>query len=311
MAWSLDSSAARPRGVLLAVALAAAGAGASAQELEPRAYANTPVGLNFLLAGYGYAAGSIGANPSIPLKHAKVHVHGTVLTYARTLDVWGKSGKLGLIVPYAWASGSAELAGQRHQRHVSGFGDPQFRFSVNLHGAPALSLKEFASYRQDLIVGASLQVSAPLGQYDDDRLLNIGANRWSIKPELGISKALGPLTLELTGSVSLYTDNNDFFGGHTRAQDPLYAVQGHAIYSLRSGIWAALDGIYYAGGRTTIDGMEDADRQSNTRLGLTVALPVNRYNSVKLNASTGVSSRTGGDFDAVGVAWQYRWGAGL
>ena len=163
-----------------------------------------------------------------------------IAAYAHALDVWGKSGKFDVVVPYAGVSGSAELAGQKFERDVTGFGDPRFRFSVNLYGAPALSLPEFASYKQDVIVGASLQVSAPLGQYDPDRLLNIGTNRWAIKPELGVSKALGPLILELAASASFYTDNDDFFGGQTRSQDPLYSLQGHVIYSLRSGIWVAV-----------------------------------------------------------------------
>ena len=80
------------------------------------------------------------------------------------------------------------------------------------------------------------------------------------------------------------------------------------IYSFPSGIWAALDGTYYAGGRTSVDGVEDPDRQKNSRLGLTVVLPVNRQNSLKIYASSGVTTRAGGDFDAVGAAWQYHWG---
>ena len=155
------------------------------------------------------------------------------------------SGKFDVTLPYAGASGSAELDGQFRERDLSGFGDPRLRFSVNFYGAPALSLEEFADYRQDLIIGASLRVSVPAGQYDPDKLLNIGTNRWAIRPELGISKALGPLTLELAAGVSFYTDNDDFFGGQTRAQDPLFSVRGHAIYNFRSGIWIAVDGCAY------------------------------------------------------------------
>src|SRR5215831_4277002 len=201
-------------------------------------------------------------------------VHSTVLAYARALDVWGRSGKFDVVLPYAWLSGSADVAGQPREREVSGFVDPRLRFSVNLYGAPALSLQEFASYKQDLIIGTSLQVSVPLGQYDADKLVNIGTNRWSVKPELGISKALGPLTLELATGVTFYTDNHDFFGGKTRAQAPIYSVQGHASYTLGAGFWVALDGTYYTGGRTTIDGEEGNDLQKNSRLGATVALPV-------------------------------------
>lgn len=292
-------------------ALVATEARVSAQDLEPRSYVNTPVGVNFLIAGYGYSEGNMTFDPAVPLENANLRANAAVLAYARSLDVFGMSGKIDAIVPYAWVSGTADFEGQPRERDVSGFGDPRFRFSVNFYGAPALSLQQFDAYEQDLIVGASLQVTAPLGQYDAGKLVNIGTNRWSFRPELGISQALGPLTLELAADVTFYTDNKDFFGGHTREQAPIYSVQGHVIYRLRSGIWVAIDGNYYAGGRTTVDGVKGEDLQQNSRVGATVALPVSRHHSVKLYASTGVSTRTGSDFDAAGIAWQYRWGGGL
>ena len=252
-------SMARLSAALLVMALMAAGAGAYGQDLEPRAYANTPTGLNFLIAGYGYATGGVATDPALPLQNAHLHVHSAVLAYARSLDVWGRSGKVDVVLPYAWLSGSADVAGQPQEREVSGFGDPRLRFSVNFYGAPALSLQEFAGYKQDLIVGASLQVSAPLGQYNAKKLVNIGTNRWSIKPELGLSKAFGSLTLELAAGLAIYTNNHDFFGGKTRAQNPIYSLQGHVLYTFGSGIWVALDSTYYTGGRTTVDGVEGHD----------------------------------------------------
>lgn len=305
--WSLT----RWRVVLSAVLLALIGSESTAQQLEPRSYSNVPVGLNFLIAGYAYTDGGVITDPSLQLENASIQSHTAVLAYARGLDVAGMSGKLDVILPYAWASGSATLDGQPAERDVSGLGDPRFRFTVNFIGAPALSLREFADYEQDLIIGASLQVTAPLGQYDSDKLLNNGTNRWTIKPELGISKALGSWILELAAGVSLYTDNDDFFGGRTRSQDPLYSVEGHVIYNFESGIWIAVDGTYYTGGRTTVSGAASGDLQSNSRVGLTATFPVDRYHSVKVYASSGVSARTGGDFDGAGIAWQYRWGAGL
>jgi hypothetical protein len=206
--------------VLAVIALMATGSGVSAQDLEPRAYVNTPVGLNFLLAGYGYLAGGVAIDPSLPLQNADLQVHSALLAYAHALNVWGKSGKVDVVVPYAWLSGTAELAGQPREREVSGLVDPRLRFSVNLYGAPALSLQESASYKQDLIVGASLQVSAPLGQYDADKVVNLGTNRWSFKPELGISKAWGPLTLEFSTGVTLYTDNHDFLAARPVRRPP-------------------------------------------------------------------------------------------
>lgn len=181
--------------VLIVLALAVRGAGA--QELEPRAYTNTPVGLNFLIMGYGYTEGGVATDASLPLKDAELEIHSAVVAYVRSLDVLGMSGKFDVILPYAWVSGHATFIGQPREREVSGWADPRFRFSANLYGAPALPLGEFAGYQQDFIVGASLQVSVPIGQYEADKLVNIGTNRWSFKGELGASKTVGPLTVDL------------------------------------------------------------------------------------------------------------------
>jgi len=290
--------------------LALVGGSAHAQSIEPRAYTNIPIGMNFLIAGYAYAEGGLSVDPTVPLTNANLQTHSTVLAYARSLDLWGQSGKFDVIVPYAWLSGDAEYAGQPVARETSGFTTPLLRLSMNFIGAPALSMKEFANYQQDLIVGGSIQVGLPSGQYDADKLVNIGSNRWFVKPELGVSKAWGPLALELATAATIFGDNEDFFGGQLLEQDPIYSLQGHLVYSFSSGIWAALTGTYFTGGRTTIDGVEN-DLQKATRAGVTLALPVNRRHSIKLYASTGLSIRTGTDFDAIGAAWQYRWGEGF
>lgn len=282
-----------------------------AQDLEPRSYANTPVGMNFLLLGYFYSDGDVATDPSAPLEDGKVTVHGGITGYIRSLDLWGKSGKLAALLPYACADGSATLAGRPGERDICGPADPRLRLSINFYGAPALSLEDFRRYRQDLIIGATLQVTAPVGQYDSDKLLNIGTNRWSAKTEIGASRALGRVTLELAGAATFYTDNDNYFGDQKREQDPVYSIQGHFIYNFTHGAWGAIDGTYFRGGRTTTDGVRADDSQENTRIGATLALPVNRHNSVKLYASTGLATRAGGDFDTIGAAWQYRWGEGF
>jgi hypothetical protein len=284
---------------------------AHAQDIEPRAYSNAPIGMNFLIVGYAFTKGALPFDASLPVTNAQLKTSSAVLAYARVLDLWGKSAKFDVIVPYSWLSGSAELAGQPVERNVSGFADSRFRLSVNLYGAPALTLKDFKNYEQDLIVGASLQVSAPSSQYDPSRVVNIGTNRWSFKPEVGISKALGPWTLEFQTAVTFFTDNTDFFGGNTRSQDPIYSMQGHAIYSFPSGIWGSLDVTYFIGGRTTLDGKRNDDLQENWRLGGTLAFPVDVHNSIKFYASSGISARTNNNYDLIGIAWQYRWGGGL
>jgi hypothetical protein len=283
-------------GALLIASLAAAG-DAPAQSVEPRPYSSAPVGVNFLLVGYGYVEGGVTRDP-------------TLLAYSRAIDVMGRSGKVGVLLSYAKLAAKGDET-ELSSSEGSGLGDPKFAFTYNFYGAPALGANEFASYRQDLIVGVSLYVSAPWGHYDGNKPVNIGANRWSFRPELGMSKAWDRWIAEAAAGITFYTDNKDYLGGQTRGQDPVYYVQGHLIYNFRSGIWAALDGIYFAGGRTTIDGVPNDDLQQNSRLGATFALPLNRRNSIKFSGSAGVSSRTGSAKNAVGIAWQYRWGGGL
>ena len=297
----------------LACMLIAGVSTARAQDIEPRAYSNAPIGVNFLISGYAYTQGGLAFDGSLPVQDPDLKTSSAVLAYVRTLDLWGMSGKFDAIVPYTWLSGTARAVstGETIQREVDGPADARFRLSVNLYGAPALTLKDFRDWQQDLIVGVSLQVSVPTGQYDPSRLINIGTNRWSFKPEVGVSKAVGPWTLEFSAAVSLYTDNTDFLDGKNRSQDPVYSVRGHAIYSFPSGIWASLDATYFTGGRTTINGALSNDLQQNWRVGGTLAFPVDARNSIKLYASSGVFARTGNDFDLAGIAWQYRWGGGV
>lgn len=282
-----------------------------AQDIEPRAYSNAPVGVNFLVPGYVYTRGGASIDSALPVSNPELTTSSALLGYGRVFALWGQSAKLNVILPVSDLNGTAEFAGMPEERSVSGLADPLVKLSVNLYGAPALSLEEFAGYRQDLIVGASLRVSAPWGQYDDTKAVNIGSNRWSLAAELGASKALGSWTLEAAGAVTLFTDNDDFFHGNTLSQDPIYTLQGHLIYSFNRGIWGSLDGTWFAGGETALNGERRDDRQENRRLGATLALPVSRRNSLKLYASSGVSARTGNNYDLLGIAWQYRWGAGL
>jgi hypothetical protein len=202
----------------LPIALMVGLSSVQATEIEPRAFSNAPVGLNFLIAGYLYTDGSVSFDPAVPLTDAQIRTDSAILGYARALDVGGRSAKFDMIVPYTSLEGSALYAGEPRTRDVSGLADPRFRFSVNFIGAPALSAQQFKDYRQDLIVGASLQVMPPWGQYDSSRLVNIGTNRWAFKIELGVSKARGPWTLEITPGVTLYTDNTDFLNGGTSSR---------------------------------------------------------------------------------------------
>ena len=267
--------------------------------------------MNFLGVGYSYASGGVTFDPSVPVTNAQITTNTEAVAYVRSFGLWSKSAKFDVVAPVVSLAGSADVDGRQKTRDIAGLADPAFRFSLNFIGAPAMDLAQFRKYRQDLIIGASLRVTAPWGQYDDTRLVNIGTNRWSYKPELGVSKALGSWVCDLYAGATFYTENNQFQQTGTVQQDPIYSVQGHVVRNFAHGVWAAADATYYWGGRTTVNGRRTDTLQANSRFGLTVALPLNRRNSIKVYGGTGISSRTHSNFNDVGLAWQYRWGAGL
>ena len=299
--------------ILLAVipGLIAASGLVHAQRIEPRAYINVPVGVNFLALGYVNSSGALVFDPALPVTDADANVDMAVLGYLRTLDIAGQSAKAGVLLPYASLDADGYLDGNYVTREQTGLADPSFYLSLNLYGAPALSLQEFKGYQQDTIIGLTFRLTAPTGAYQTDKLINIGTNRWSFEPEIGISKALGPWTLEAAAAVIFYTDNDEFESDKTREQDPIYSTQFNLSYTFSNRIWASLGATYYTGGRTTIDGVERNDLQQNWRTGFTLALPIDRRNSIKLLAQSGVSTRTGTDYDTLGIFWQYRWGGGI
>lgn len=162
---------------------------------------------------------------------------------------------------------------------------------MNLKGSPALSPREFAAYKPRTGVGASLTVIAPTGQYDPRRLVTLGSNRWAFKPELGVSKPKGRWTLEMAGGLWLFTANNNFFGGSRREQKPLVSLQGSLVYTLRPRMWASVNATYFTGGQTIVNGVVNADRQKNSRIGATFSFPLHQRQSIKVAWGKGLTTR--------------------
>jgi hypothetical protein len=281
---------------------------ARAQSIDPRSFVDTPVGLNFLVAGYAYSWGSVAFDPSIPIENADITTQGGLVGYARAMNFWGLSGKLSGGGGFICADGSGDVQGVRETRDVCGLTDLNVLASVNFLGAPAIALSEYPRYKQGLLMGGSLAFTAPTGQYDATKLVNIGTHRWSFRPQLGISQAIDRLTLEFLGAVTFYTRNGDFYSGHKVDQAPLYSGQLNVIYTFRSGIWGAVGGTAYGGGRITTNGKPALEMQENWRLGATLVFPVSRHNSLKVWGSTGLYARTGGNFHTLAASWIYAWG---
>jgi hypothetical protein len=290
---------------LVALGLGAASAGA--QELTPRVYAPNPTGGNIVQLSYGRATGGVLFDPSLPLDDVSAAINTGTLLYGRTFGLFGRSASAVVGLPYVWGDIDGFVEGEYRKVTRSGLGDMRMQITVNLLGGPALPPRQFAAHRPDTILGLSFVVAAPSGQYDPSKLINIGSNRWSFKPEMGVSKTLGPWYLELYGGVWFFQDNRNFFGGSVREQDPIGTFQAHVSYAFKPRLWVAADATFYTGGRTTVDGVANADLQSNSRLGVTLALPVGRRSAVKVVWATGFTTRVGADFDSLGVAWQTAW----
>ncbi len=279
-----------------------------AQELEPRLLTNVPVGSNFVLAAYGFASGNILLDPAVPIEGLNANLHTFLGGYVRSIDVFGLAGKVDAVVPYATGDWTGPLEGQDTARSATGLRDPQVRMSVNFVGSPALGRARWADWEQKTIVGASLQIVIPLGQYDPSKLINLGSNRWTFRTQVGVSHAMGPWILEGAGAVWLFADNSDFVGGRKLEQRPQFTAKAHFIRSLRSGWWLSLGVGYGVGGRSVIEGIERDNHISSFRFGGTVAAPLGKGHTLKLVLNSGVRLERGPDFDAIALTYQYLWG---
>jgi Putative MetA-pathway of phenol degradation len=284
--------------------------GCTAQGLEPRAYSISPTGTNFGVISLTRFAGDVDFDPSLPIEEGNAVLHSTTFAYIRSLNFFGRSASVTAALPYIWGEIHGKLSGTPVQAQRSGLANLAMRFSVNLYGAPAMDLAEFAHYQQKTNLGASVAIVAPLGQYDPARLVNIGTNRWAVKSELGVSQHLGRWYLDLYLGAWLFSANDDY-QGKVRKQDPIGSVEVHASYNFAPRLWGSFDGNFYTGGRTSIDGIDRADLQRNSRVGGTIAIPVTKRQSIKFQGSTGAVTNLGADFVSLGVAYQYLWGSGL
>ena len=277
------------------------------QALEPRSYSNVPIGQTFAVLGYVRSEGELTPTATSPLQDAEMTIDAGVAGFAHTFELAGSSAKFDFAVSRQCFEGSGVFQGEYAEGRRCGYVDPNMRLTWNFYGAPAMELEEYMTWKPGLVIGTSLQVGIPVGTYDDDRLINFGANRWMVRPGIGMSYVFGRWHIDAIASMRFFEDNDDFFGGIHVEQDPIYAVQSHLIYNFNKGRWLSLNANFFAGGENTFDG-EDADnRQENSRLGITFSMPLSRHSSVKFYANTGVVTRIGNDFDTLGAAWQYRF----
>jgi len=280
----------------------------TAQSLTPRAYLITPTGSNAIILSFGYNSGGILPDPTFPVANLTAQFQTPVLSVYRSFGFFSRSANVSVSLPYGYGHFQGSVLGSDARISRSGLADSQIRLSVNLHGGPAMKLPAFVKYRERTIVGASVTMVTPTGQFDPGRLVNPGANHWAFKPEAGLARRLGKWALDAYGGVWLFTTNSQFYPGTSvRKQNPIASLEFHLSYYFRPRLWASFDSNFWLGGSTVMNGVSNDDGARNSRLGGTVAVPVSRHQSLKVSANWGALVRIGGNFTTLTAGWQYSW----
>jgi hypothetical protein len=286
-----------------------------AQDIVPRSYFITPVHSNAVILTSSFLEGGILFNDVLPITDATATVHVSIFSYYHSLSFFGHSANITASLPYGLENLHGKLMDNETMVYRSGLLDSTFRFAVNLKGGPAMSEKQFQSWQQKTILGVSLRVIAPTGQYDGTKLINNGSNRWAFKPELGYSRRWGHWVLDAYGAVWFFTTNPEFFsqnafvpGTQTQSQKPIVALEGHLSYDVKPRIWLSLDANAWFGGITSLNGVETPQTfQTSSKIGATASIPLRKHQSLKVSYSSTDHVRIGGYFQSVSVSWQYSW----
>jgi len=277
-----------------------------AQELTPRSYWPVPRGTRILVTGYSYTDGDVLLDRSLPVSGVDSRIHVGVLAYQQTLGLWGRSTNLLVELPYSQGTTKGLLAEEPVNRDFAGFGDLGFTLTVNLLGAPSMTREDFQALRANPrpILGASLKVVVPTGHYDSDRLINVSANRWAARAQLGYIIPLKPTwLLELTAGAWFFGDDDEYLAGK-REQEPIFSGQANLIKRFRPGLWASLDLTYFQGGRQTIGGGRLSDVQKNLKVGGTLVLPFRGRHAIKFGYANGTVTKHGNDFNQFLMSYQ-------
>jgi hypothetical protein len=286
-----------------------------AQDLSPRAYVNTPLHSNAITLTYSYFNGSIDFNGLLPVTGAKGVYSVPILTYYHAFALFGHSANFVVALPYGIGKFSGTMGGELVNQYRSGLTDSVYRLSVNLKGGPALAPREFVKWKQKTLIGVSLKMVAPTGQYDPTKLINWGTNRWSFKPEIGVSRRWKKTLLDAYGGAWFYTENDDFWGRNalfparrTQTRAPVASFEAHLSYDFKPMLWISLDGNFWWGGTTSVNGVKNPQtEQRNSRLGATASFPLKQHQALKVSYSNGTYTLFGGEYQNLSIAWQYSW----
>ena len=282
------------------------------EDLEPRRWAHLPIDKNFIGAAYAYTEADIDFDPVLKIENGQMEMHTWAAKYIRTFELFEKMARIDILQLYQDGRWNGLLDGVPTTIKRNGLFDTNLRFAINLYGSPPLKGKEYATFRAssavETIIGVGLSAQLPTGKYMDDKLINLGTNRYTFRPQFGLVHSRGNWSMETTGVVALYSDNSEFFNGQKLEQDPLYIIHCHLIYSFRPGLWAGASAGYDYGGKSTVDGTAKDDLKQNLYWAFSFGFPISRHLGAKI-AYIGARTQesTGSDSDTLTIGLSAHW----
>lgn len=268
-----------------------------------------PIGGNFAIASYIHSGGNVLLDNTLPIEDLEANLNNFAVGYVRSFKLFNKLAKFDVILPYANGNFNALVNDEDASTSRHGFGDPFFRISMILIGVKALTPGEFLKQESKKFkLGVVFRFKAPLGEYDPEKLINLGANRWAFKTGIaGSYTFINKIVLEAHLNSWFFTENSDFFGGNTTKQEPLLETQLHITYIFKPGVWLAISTGNTYGGKTEVNGIEQDATQNNSRYGFAFGYRINKNHGLKIAYSNGLTTRNGADFNTFALAYQFMW----
>jgi hypothetical protein len=201
--------------------------------------------------------------------------------YVRMFSLGGRAASAAIILPMGRIAGEVNEDGLTLSQQAAGYGDPMFEFVVNVIGPKAQkTLPDVLRYEPGFSLDLLADLAVPIGEYDSSQLLNLGQHRWYGRFGVPVVWQLSSwvpgrrTTLEFMPSVWLFGANNDYNGGQTLETDPAIELDVHLTRDLTEHLWASLDGVWYTGGKPTVNGIS-GEKLNNVGVGLSLGYLIN------------------------------------
>jgi hypothetical protein len=281
---------------------------ACAQFTDPRNYDNTPIGINQLELSYAYVHANASIDTSLVVTGANIDLNQGTIDYTRYFGLLHRLMWLEAAVPVAGLGGS--VSGTTIKGSTTGAGDSSYQVAMLFKGGPALTVAEFQNYRPTTTLGGSLTVTAPTGLYNSKKILNLGSDRWSFKPEIAFSHPFGAdqkWEFDAYVNASIYTENTSYHGRQILRQEALPGLEGHISYAFNERIWASLDTRYSFSGATLVDGVSQNNAQQNFVLGNELNISLNPQNSLTFEFAKAIVHQNGPTATGFTIKYDYTW----